>query len=1235
MDGTLLTSNPPYSVNLTAGMIGIEGYNPFEIQTQGSMAITTGLASSPQDLPSIKTHESIKLSILQAENAVESQEDNFDSLTGTLNDLPLVGAQIGEIPLAEIEPVLGDTDADGDVDRDDLSVILNNRNIQASGPLDSRDLDGDGNITALDARQLIILLRSNTDFDSPIISGVLVNDTALGDSTNLDRVTSDPAIEGTVSDLNLVTQFRGGFEGTSEADFIDLLGLLKEDDSFSLNQAQLEFVNGEILSDGQHILHLQAKDRWGNQSVFDFTFTLDTTTETPVVDLISSSDLGNSIDDNLTNESSPTLEVTAEVGSLIRLFQNGTEISQDTVDPDGIVQFTLDSLSDGTYHYTAIATDVAGNSSESAPLTIEIDTVSANLSIGLVEDTGNSNSDRLTANPTVTGSITDINGITEFRARFDNNPEQNLIDVFAYLQGDGTFTFDEAILQEINGGLALVEGQHTLNLIATDTAGNTTDLVELIFTLDRTGPVTVFESIPTATTSFLDIAYDSGVNEAAFVESNYTLTLEGVGVVSIDSLEQFSSSRLRLNFAGPLSVGNYRLGIAAEVVDFAGNAINEADIIPFTVTNGAVTLSPINGAEGINLTRETLVRFGKKIDPTTVNGDSFYLIANGERIPGRIVVSRTEEFANFFYDDPLPAATEVRIVVDGSQIIGRDGVALDADSDGTPGGILTADFRTLPLTRIEGTDVFGYVFDSYNTNPDGSNIPVVGATIRVDALPGVTAVTDENGFFRLEDMPAPEFFVHIDGSTAINAPAGTVYATVGKPFHSIPGEETQLTMDGEAFDIFLPPMATSDIQPLSPTENTEVGFGEASKAQLEDLFPEIDPSLWDLTQVIFPAGSAQDEVGNVATQATIIPVAPDRIPGPLPPNLDPQLVISIQAGGPDGFSQAGGATNFDVPAPVVFPNLDGLGPGEKSSIFSFNHDAGRWEIVGSGTVSTDGLRVVSDPGVGILAPGWHMTSPNSCNNSNTPPIPQPGVIQVTPGSSSPELILYIGSDGEQTRKFPELTWRSPGSVQRQLGCNPPPSSPSNDRYTKVSIEIDGPLEKFASAIGDVPLQDGYEFILQDGKGEERVFALGALDYDQMFGLNGFNQLERDQLYGSKVRIVTNEWESGTVIQSTEQVFYVYRVVAVENAGLQAVKAFEADPNYLFSFQKTINDGPGNFQRQKEVDLFLPDGFATNLELSDEFDKTDFRDVDGSYQGTTTASWTFDPRVKSPFGWGLF
>jgi hypothetical protein len=53
--------------------------------------------------------------------------------------------------------MLGDIDLDGDVDNNDLNLILAARNKPASGPNDLRDLDSNMKIDALDARKLTTL----------------------------------------------------------------------------------------------------------------------------------------------------------------------------------------------------------------------------------------------------------------------------------------------------------------------------------------------------------------------------------------------------------------------------------------------------------------------------------------------------------------------------------------------------------------------------------------------------------------------------------------------------------------------------------------------------------------------------------------------------------------------------------------------------------------------------------------------------------------------------------------------------------------------------------------------------------------------------------------------------------------------------------------------------------------------------------------------------------------------
>ncbi|MDA0347381.1 MAG: Ig-like domain-containing protein [Verrucomicrobia bacterium] len=380
-------------------------------------------------------------------------------------------------------------------------------------------------------------------------------------------------------------------------------------------------------------------------------------------------------------------------------------------------------------------------------------------------------------------------------------------------------------------------------------------------------------------------------------------------------------------------------------------------------------MTPTEGEEMVNVTRNAVLRFNQEMDPESIDENSFYLQQNQTRIEGTVEVSSTKRFATFFPKNPFPSSTQIKVIVDGNLIHGLSGDSLDADGNGTPGGINQTVFRTLPSTRIPGTNVWGYVKDSFTEEP------IKGVTIFVNAFPAASATTDSNGRFELVDMPIPEFFVHIVGGTADNTPNGFTYPNVGKSFHSFPGQSIQISMDGDPFDIYLPLMSLGDVETLSETETTEVGFGTEGKSVLTNLFPGIDPSMWDGVCVEIAPGSARDDIGNTFTQASIIPVPPDRIPAPLPQELAMPLVISIQTFG---------ATRFDVPAAVRFPNLpdpltgEVLLPGAKSGLWSFNHDAGRWELQGSMTVSEDGMHLISDPGVGILAPGWH-----GINNGNS------------------------------------------------------------------------------------------------------------------------------------------------------------------------------------------------------------------------------------------------------------
>ena len=411
-----------------------------------------------------------------------------------------------------------------------------------------------------------------------------------------------------------------------------------------------------------------------------------------------------------------------------------------------------------------------------------------------------------------------------------------------------------------------------------------------------------------------------------------------------------------------VGVGEYV--VTAVAIDDAGSSTSTFGSLVEVIdgSNQPLTIveltSPLEGEQGVAVTRETILSLSNPLSGDAVIDSSVINVTQGGQTLGaRYEISEDRRKVRVFYSENLPSNSRINVRFSGSLVNDLLGQAIDADRNGEAGGDLEFFFDTLNTVSFANTAVCGRVFASQlapGNDSESVNVPLAGVRVSVDGQADTLfTFTDEFGDFRLDNAPAGRFFVHIDGREVLREVDGirypdlAYYPNVGKAWVSIPNEEVNI---GE---VYLPLINQATLQEVSPDEPTLIGF------PLDVI--RNNPELKDV-QIEVPANSLFSNDGTRGGMVGIAPVPPDRLPGQLPEGLDFPIVITVQTDG---------ATNFDTPVPMFAPNLDGLAPGEKTALWSFNHDTGKFEVVGPATVSADGLMVCTDPGVGITAPGWH------------------------------------------------------------------------------------------------------------------------------------------------------------------------------------------------------------------------------------------------------------------------
>jgi len=294
-----------------------------------------------------------------------------------------------------------------------------------------------------------------------------------------------------------------------------------------------------------------------------------------------------------------------------------------------------------------------------------------------------------------------------------------------------------------------------------------------------------------------------------------------------------------------------------------------ANTAPLTTIVGA---SPGDGQEGVAVTRETIIRFFNPLDAATqIGSETLKIESGGTPLAASYTVSKDFKTVTAFFDSNLPADSKIDVTFDASGVNDLAGRKVDADKDGSEGGVYSFSYNTLSVSSVANTLVCGRVFASRleGGNAGGSiNIPLAGVKITVDGKEDeIFAFTYEFGDFRLENAHAGRFFVHIDGREVVRVEEGIrfpdmgYYPFIGKTWASIPGEETNI---GE---VFLPLVNGTSLQDVSDTKSTLIGF------PLEVI--KESPEVKDVV-IEVPADSLFRDDGTRGGRVGIAPVPPDR-----------------------------------------------------------------------------------------------------------------------------------------------------------------------------------------------------------------------------------------------------------------------------------------------------------------------------------------------------------------------
>ena len=417
---------------------------------------------------------------------------------------------------------------------------------------------------------------------APVITQVVDDVPERTGSLDLNETTNDstPTLSGTAEANATVTIRVDGVDiGTTVAD-----GL-----------GAWSFTPDTPIAEGQHTLTAVATDAAGNISGVSNSWGIiidsvapDAPVITQVVDDVPER-LGALNSGDSTNDTTPTLNGTAEPGSTVTIRQDGVDLTTIVIDSSGTWTYTPTTpLVNGTYTFTAVTTDGAGNTSQpSGGFTLTVDTTPpAAATIATVTDDVGGVNGPLTSGDTTDDTTPTLSGTAPADAVITVYDGTTLLGT-ATLDGSGGWSFTPVI--------PLTDGPHTLTVHATDAAGNTTISTPFELTVDTVPPAT--PDIPAITVN--PDGTETPLNPGETTRDT-TPTLSGTGNpgdtvtiynggVKLDDVLVDGTGNWTWTPATPLPNGTYDITLTVTNMDGTGNESAPSQPVTITIDTDAPT----------------------------------------------------------------------------------------------------------------------------------------------------------------------------------------------------------------------------------------------------------------------------------------------------------------------------------------------------------------------------------------------------------------------------------------------------------------------------------------------------------------------------------------------------------------------------------------------------------------------------------------------------------------------